>query len=70
MTNVINSAGWRYWNSDDERLDGVDFAEFKNTGAGAQGQRASFVKKLTKGVTVSEVLGQDYTNWVDKQYMA
>jgi len=70
MTDVINSAGWRYWNSADERLDGVDFAEFNNTGAGAQGRRASFTKKLEKEVTIGEVLGQDYKSWVDAKYMA
>ena len=70
MTNVINAAGWRAWNTDDPRTDKVTYGEYANTGDGSKGTRASFSKKLTAAVSVSTVLGSDYKNWVDAAYMS
>lgn len=39
MSDVVNSAGWRYWNVGDERTDHVYYKEFRNTGTGASGTR-------------------------------
>ncbi|KAH7072496.1 pectin lyase fold/virulence factor [Paraphoma chrysanthemicola] len=70
MTNVINAAGWKIWNTGDERTDQVTFAEYANTGAGASGTRASFSKKLSSAVAITTVLGSDYKNWVDTSYLS
>ncbi|KAK5651441.1 hypothetical protein OQA88_12448 [Cercophora sp. LCS_1] len=68
---VINSAGWRIWNTGDERTSNVLFGEYGNTGTGSQGTRASFSKKLGALVTMAEVLGSDYSTawWFDRNYL-
>ncbi|KAH7379591.1 pectinesterase-like protein [Pyrenochaeta sp. MPI-SDFR-AT-0127] len=70
MTNVINSAGWKIWNTGDERTDNVVFAEYGNSGDGSKGTRASFSKKLSSAVAITTVLGSDYANWVDSSYLS
>ncbi|ROV89863.1 hypothetical protein VPNG_10243 [Cytospora leucostoma] len=60
MSDVINSAGWHAWNTDDERTDDVLFGEYNNTGAGASGTRASFATKLSSPVDITTILGDDY----------
>ncbi|KAF2824442.1 pectin lyase-like protein [Ophiobolus disseminans] len=70
MTNVINAAGWKIWNTGDERTDQVTFAEYANSGDGSKGTRASFSKKLSAAVSISTVLGSDYKNWVDAAYLS
>ena len=67
ISNVINSAGWRIWNSGDERTDHVSFVEYGNTGAGASGSRASFATKASSAVSITSILGS--TSWVDKEYL-
>ncbi|TQN65504.1 Pectinesterase [Colletotrichum shisoi] len=62
MTGVINSAGWKVWNDDDPRTSNVLFGEYKNTGIGSQGTRASFAKKLDSAVSISSILGGDYAS--------
>ncbi|KAK1759613.1 pectinesterase [Echria macrotheca] len=71
MSSVINPAGWRIWNSGDERTGNVMFAEYGNTGPGAQGTRASFATKLSAPVTMDAVLGSGYANavWFDASYL-
>ncbi|GIZ39949.1 hypothetical protein CKM354_000331000 [Cercospora kikuchii] len=71
MTNVINPAGWRIWNTGDERTDQVTFGEYANTGAGSQGTRASFSTKLSSPISISTVLGSGYASasWVDTAYL-
>ncbi|KAJ0140502.1 Pectinesterase [Colletotrichum tanaceti] len=61
MTGVVNSAGWKTWNTDDPRTGSVLFGEYKNTGIGSQGTRASFSKKLGAAVSISSILGSGYT---------
>jgi pectinesterase len=70
MSNVINAAGWKIWNTGDERIDGVEFGEYGNSGDGAKGTRASFSKKLSAAVSISTVLGSDYKSWVDTAYLS
>ncbi|KAJ4287863.1 hypothetical protein N0V88_007576 [Collariella sp. IMI 366227] len=46
LSAVVNGAGWKIWNTGDERTDHVVFGEYGNSGDGAKGTRASFAKKL------------------------
>ncbi|KAM7224091.1 Pectin lyase fold/virulence factor [Rhypophila decipiens] len=72
MTSVINPAGWRIWNSGDERTSNVFFGEYGNTGSGgASGSRASFSTKLSAPVSISAVLGSGYASagYYDASYL-
>ncbi|KAF2744177.1 carbohydrate esterase family 8 protein [Sporormia fimetaria CBS 119925] len=68
MSDVVNSAGWRTWNTDDPRTDRVYYGEYKNTGTGSKGTRASFAKMLNSPVAVESILGTNYKDWVDGGY--
>lgn len=70
LSNIINSAGWSIWNSGDARTGHVTFQEYGNTGAGASGSRASFSTKLSSALTISNILGSDYSSWVDTSYLS
>ncbi|SPO06490.1 probable pectinesterase precursor [Cephalotrichum gorgonifer] len=71
LSAVVNPQGWRIWNVGDERTEGVTFAEYNNSGKGAQGTRASFSKSLSAAVSISDVLGGDYSSagYYDASYM-
>lgn len=71
LGNLINSAGWEEWSSSEPNTDHVTFAEYESTGSGASGTRASFATTLTStsGYTISDVLGSDYADWVDSDYL-
>lgn len=71
MTEVINSAGWKTWNTGDERISNVLFGEYGNSGAGSQGQRASFSKKLGSAVGIDSILGSGHRSaaFYDGSYM-
>ncbi|KAK0442721.1 carbohydrate esterase family 8 protein [Desarmillaria tabescens] len=71
LGNLINSAGWEEWSSSEPNTDHVTFAEYGSTGSGASGTRASFATTLTStsGYTISDVLGSDYADWVDSDYL-
>jgi len=71
MSAVINSAGWRIWNSGDERTSNVFFGEYGNSGTGASGTRAWFSTKLSSAVGISTVLGSGYASagYYDAAYM-
>ncbi|KAE8131450.1 pectin lyase fold/virulence factor [Aspergillus pseudotamarii] len=69
MTDVINSAGWSEWSTTQANTENVTFAEYGNTGAGAKGTRASFSEKLSEPVSISTILGSDWTQWVDTSYI-
>ena len=62
MTSVVNPAGWRVWNTGDERTGHVVFGEYANTGAGAAGTRAAFATKLAAPVSMASVLGSGYAS--------
>ncbi|KKY35608.1 putative pectinesterase [Diaporthe ampelina] len=71
LSAVINSAGWRIWNTGDERTDHVTFGEYGNTGTGASGTRASFATKLSSPVAITTILGSNYASlgFYDAEYM-
>ncbi|CRG90995.1 Pectinesterase [Talaromyces islandicus] len=70
MTDAINSVGWEEWSSSDPRTSDVYFGEYDNSGDGASGTRASFATELTSPVEISSILGSDYTDWVDTEYVS
>lgn len=72
MTDVVNSAGWRVWNTGDERTANVLFGEYSNRGPGASGTRASFATKLSSPVNMSTVLGAGYSSaaYFDASYLS
>jgi pectinesterase len=70
LSNVINAQGWSIWNTGDERTDHVEYGEVGNSGDGSKGVRASFAKKLSSPVSISTVLGSDYKDWVDVNYLS
>lgn len=70
MTDVINSAGWEEWSSSDPRTSDVYLGEYDNSGDGASGTRASFATDLTSPVEISSILGSDYAEWVDTEYVS
>ena len=71
LSKVINPAGWAIWNVGDDRTNETYFGEFKNTGAGAQGQRANFTKEIQSPIAIETVLGADYASakYVDRKYL-
>ncbi|OJD30767.1 carbohydrate esterase family 8 protein [Diplodia corticola] len=70
LADIINAAGWAQWSSSDTRTDAVTFAEYGNTGDGAStSSRASFSEQLSSAVSMSDVLGSDYSDWVDSSYI-
>ncbi|KAK4148442.1 carbohydrate esterase [Chaetomidium leptoderma] len=70
LSNVINAAGWKIWADGDPRTDKVEYGEYANSGDGSKGSRANFSKKLSAAVSISEVLGGDYKDWVDTSYLS
>ncbi|KAI5796198.1 pectinesterase-like protein [Pyronema domesticum] len=70
MSDVVNSAGWRYWNVGDERTDHVYYKEFRNTGTGASGTRASFSSSLSAANPITLLFGSSYKSWVDTDYLS
>jgi pectinesterase len=60
MSAAVNAAGWRIWNAGDERTCCVLFGEYGNSGAGAQGTRASFTTKLGSAVSIGSILTSGY----------
>ncbi|KAK0450325.1 pectin lyase fold/virulence factor [Desarmillaria tabescens] len=64
----VPSEGWSIWNVGDERTDEVTFAEYGNTGDGADTSgRASFSEVLDSAVDISTVLGS--TSWTDSSFL-
>ena len=72
LSDIINSAGWSVWETDDANTEHVSFGEYDNSGAGSEGTRASFSTKLSEPVAIAEVLGSDYESatWVDTSYIS
>ncbi|KAF7345639.1 Pectinesterase [Mycena venus] len=71
LSNIINGAGWEIWSTATPNTADVTFAEFASTGAGAAGTRASFSEKLSSntGFMAADVLGSNWTSWVDQAYV-
>ncbi|CAG8984260.1 hypothetical protein HYALB_00010516 [Hymenoscyphus albidus] len=70
MSNIINAAGWEVWSTSLANTENAVFQEFGNTGDGASGQRASFSSKIGSAISISTILGSDYTSWVDTAYLS
>ncbi|RTE84334.1 hypothetical protein BHE90_001135 [Fusarium euwallaceae] len=66
LGSVVNSAGWSAWG--DNPTGNVEYGEFGNTGAGAEGDRVSFSKQLSAAVSIDEILGS--TSWIDSSYVS
>lgn len=71
LSAVINDEGWRIWNDDDPRTDGVLFGEYNNSGKGASTSRADFATMLDSAVGISSILGSSYASagYYDASYM-
>lgn len=70
LSDVVNSAGWKVWSDSDTRTDNVDFAEYDNSGDGASTSgRASFSSQLSSPVSIGDVLGSDYADWIDTSFL-
>ena len=68
MADVINSAGWVEWSASISTAN-VIFEEYGNTGAGSEGTR-DIGTKISSPLSVSTVLGSDYSSWVDTTYLS
>lgn len=69
LSDAINSEGWSPWN-DDEDTDNIFYGEYENTGDGAEGTRIGFAQQLDSAVSIDDILGSDYADWVDTGYLA
>lgn len=69
LSDIINSAGWEEWSTSDTDTSHVVFEEYDNSGAGASGTRASFETELSSAITIETILGSDYADWVDADYI-
>lgn len=69
LSDIVNAAGWEEWSTSEARTDNVAFEEYDNSGDGASGTRASFATTLSSAVTIDTVLGSDYADWVDADYL-
>lgn len=69
MSDIVNSAGWEEWSSSDPLTDNVTFEEYDNSGDGSEGTRASFSSTADSAVTIDTILGDDYADWVDADYI-
>ncbi|KAF4307316.1 putative carbohydrate esterase family 8 protein [Botryosphaeria dothidea] len=70
LSEVINPAGWSIWSTSSPQTDHVTFAEFNNSGPGAaNASRADFSEQLNTAVAITEVLGSNYTLWVDPNFL-
>lgn len=65
LSNVVNGVGWSAWG--DQPTNNVYYAEYGNTGSGANGNRVSWSRKLSSPVSMNTVL-PNYTSWVDMAY--
>ncbi|KAK2756583.1 hypothetical protein FQN54_005476, partial [Arachnomyces sp. PD_36] len=65
LSEAINGEGWSVWNDGDERTGNVFFGEYANTGTGAEGTRAEFATALDAAISIEEILGSDWADWVD-----
>ncbi|KAJ3562830.1 hypothetical protein NPX13_g8417 [Xylaria arbuscula] len=67
LSSVINSAGWSEWNGDDD-VDNIFYAEYGNSGSGADGDRVDWATTLNSAVDMSTVLGDTSGAWYDSSY--
>lgn len=53
----------------DPRIGHVTLEESGNSGPGSVGTRAKFARKIAEPVIRNTVLGEDYQNWIDTDYL-
>ncbi|KAF2106819.1 putative pectin methylesterase [Lophiotrema nucula] len=72
LSPVINTAGWKIWDTGDENINHVMFGEYNNSGTGAVGKRATFSTKLTAPVRIATILGAAWSNasYIDRGYLS
>ncbi|TFK92788.1 carbohydrate esterase family 8 protein [Polyporus arcularius HHB13444] len=63
----VPAVGWQPWHPDDLRIDHVTFAEYGNTGPGADGRRANFSTHLHAPISMHTVLNS--TDWIDPAFL-
>lgn len=69
LSSIVNTALWTEWSSSEPNTEDVTYQEYDNSGAGADGTPASFSTVLSSAITISTILGSDYTDWVDSSYV-
>lgn len=69
LSDIVNSAGWEEWSTSETNTADVVFEEYDNSGDGAEGTRASFATTLSSAITIDTILGSDYADWVDADYI-
>lgn len=69
MSSVVKTDGWTVWDSTTITSD-VYYAEYNNSGDGAEGPRVSWAKTLSSAVSISTVLGSTYASqaWYDSSF--
>jgi pectinesterase len=73
MSAVVNSAGWRAWDSSGAPPNTVFYGEVGNSGSGANiNSRPSTIRRLGSPVSISEVLGGSYASqsYFDQAYFS
>lgn len=67
----INETGWAEWSASAPQTSGVTFEEYLDTGAGADAtDRASFSSQRDSPLEIDFILGSDYADWVDAEFLA
>lgn len=69
MSDIVNSAGWEQWSTSEALTDNVTFEEYDNSGDGSEGTRADFATTMDSAITIDTILGDDYADWVDADYI-
>lgn len=74
IDSVINNAIWEQWSTSTSNTDHILFAEYDSTGPGvSDADRPSFATLLTSTeaaeYSIGDVLGSDYSDWVDTSYL-
>lgn len=66
----INETGWGVWSDGIPQTDHVTFEEYSNSGAGSDTtDRASYSSVRDSPLEIDFVLGEDYADWVDADFL-
>ncbi|KAJ0164855.1 Pectinesterase [Colletotrichum tanaceti] len=70
LGDVVKPVGWSAWDETQSTSD-ISYAEFNNTGPGAEGVRPKFSSKLALAVEPATILGDGFEKewWVDASYL-
>lgn len=70
LASSINETGWSIWSDDAPQTDNVTFEEYENYGAGSDTTaRASYSSQRNSPLDIGFILGEDYADWVDAEYL-